>query len=230
MRISCTTLYGQKDDEQTTDKDMIYKRIVLLLLLVSGLSVAWGQNRVVISKPEMRIFVLSAEGDTLYNAPVAVGLLYGQKHHADDWRTPEGKFKVKRIEPWLAKTEELAPFGGCFMLLDTPGFTGIGMHGTNNPKSIGKRCSHGCIRMYCEDARAVLKLVQVGTPVTILPDTVGVYASMTRNPITFSTVDVDNPDAGSYRNEVIDVIINGSEIKLPWAYLRKMRMGSFYED
>lgn len=206
------------------------KKTVFLALLVMCFCFAWGQNRVVISKPELRIFVISDEGDTLHQAPVAVGRLYGQKHRADDWRTPEGRFKVKRIEPWLAKTEELAPFGGCFMLLDTPGFTGIGMHGTNNPKSIGTRCSHGCIRMYCEDARKVLKLVQVGTLVTILPDTVGVYKSSTRNPISFSSVDVANPDAGSYRDEVIDVILNGSEIKLPWAYLRKMSMESFYED
>ncbi len=213
-----------------TDMEKMIRTIALFAMLTTGFCCVWGQNRVVISKPELKIFVLSEEGDTLYKAPVAVGRLYGQKHREDDWRTPEGKFKVKRIEPWLAKTEELAPFGGCFMLLDTPGFSGIGMHGTNNPKSIGTRCSHGCIRMYCDDARAVLKLVKVGTPVTILPDTVGVDASRKRNPITFSSVDYSRSDGSNYSDEVLDVVISGCEIKLSRSIYRKMGMEGLFED
>lgn len=205
-------------------------KITALFALFAVITFAVGaQNRVVISKPALKIFVISDEGDTLHRAPIACGRLYGPKRHADDWRTPEGRFKVKRISPWLAKTPELAPFGTCFMLIDTPGFTGIGMHGTNNPKSIGTRCSHGCIRMYNEDARKVLGLVQVGTPVTILPDTVGLYRSRTRNPIVFSTIDM-SPDGGVYSNEVMDMMFGACEIKLPRPMIRKMKMNRLFED
>ncbi|CCF15163.1 putative L,D-transpeptidase YkuD domain protein [Brevibacillus laterosporus GI-9] len=42
-----------------------------------------------------------------------------------------------------------------------------GIHGTNNPASIGKYVSHGCIRMYNRDVETLAKLVPIGTPVYI---------------------------------------------------------------
>jgi len=42
-----------------------------------------------------------------------------------------------------------------------------GIHGTNNPASIGTAASNGCIRMYNEDVNELFNLVSVGTPVTI---------------------------------------------------------------
>lgn len=42
-----------------------------------------------------------------------------------------------------------------------------GIHGTNNPSSIGNYASHGCIRMYEKDVEALFDLVEVGTPVEI---------------------------------------------------------------
>jgi L,D-transpeptidase ErfK/SrfK len=45
---------------------------------------------------------------------------------------------------------------------------GYGIHGTNNPKSIGKAVSHGCVRMYNTDVIEVYERTPVGTPVTII--------------------------------------------------------------
>ena len=42
-----------------------------------------------------------------------------------------------------------------------------GIHGTNNPKSVGKYSSHGCIRMYSADAEDLFERIQLGTPVVI---------------------------------------------------------------
>lgn len=42
-----------------------------------------------------------------------------------------------------------------------------GIHGTNNPSSIGNYASHGCVRMYEKDVEALFDLVEVGTPVEI---------------------------------------------------------------
>lgn len=41
------------------------------------------------------------------------------------------------------------------------------IHGTNRPSSIGGFVSHGCIRMYNSDIRALYRLVNVGTPVVV---------------------------------------------------------------
>jgi L,D-transpeptidase ErfK/SrfK len=45
---------------------------------------------------------------------------------------------------------------------------GYAIHGTDKPYSIGRRDSHGCIRMYPDDIKALFKLVAIGTPVTII--------------------------------------------------------------
>ncbi len=45
----------------------------------------------------------------------------------------------------------------------------IGVHGTNDPSSIGQRVSHGCIRMRNEDVDGLVKFLPLGTPVKIGP-------------------------------------------------------------
>lgn len=45
--------------------------------------------------------------------------------------------------------------------------TGIGIHGTNNPETIGRAASHGCIRLANWDAARVKDLVGVGNTVII---------------------------------------------------------------
>lgn len=44
---------------------------------------------------------------------------------------------------------------------------GVGIHGTNEPFSIGSAASHGCIRMLVPNAIAVYRLTAIGTPVLI---------------------------------------------------------------
>ncbi|OQA11281.1 MAG: putative L,D-transpeptidase YkuD [Firmicutes bacterium ADurb.Bin373] len=43
-----------------------------------------------------------------------------------------------------------------------------GIHGTNNPHSIGSFASHGCIRMFNNDAEEIYHIVTAGTPVIII--------------------------------------------------------------
>jgi lipoprotein-anchoring transpeptidase ErfK/SrfK len=43
-----------------------------------------------------------------------------------------------------------------------------GIHGTNNPSSIGKAVSNGCIRTYNNNIIELYNLVPVGTPVKIV--------------------------------------------------------------
>lgn len=56
------------------------------------------------------------------------------------------------------------PFGVLWMGLSKPHY---GIHGTNNPSSIGKNVSHGCIRMYNTDVLDLSSRVSLGTRVVI---------------------------------------------------------------
>lgn len=79
----------------------------------------------------------------------------------EDTPTPVGVFEVvnKEIDPG-------GPYGTRWLGLSAKGY---GIHGTNNPASIGTAASNGCIRMYNEDIEALFDITSVGTPVRILP-------------------------------------------------------------
>jgi lipoprotein-anchoring transpeptidase ErfK/SrfK len=57
------------------------------------------------------------------------------------------------------------PVGTRWMGLSIPGY---GIHGTNEPKSIGKAASHGCIRMARIDLEEFYELVAVGDTVELV--------------------------------------------------------------
>lgn len=52
------------------------------------------------------------------------------------------------------------------------GFPSYGIHGTNEPDSIGRAVSAGCIRMHNEDVEELMGLISIGTPVSIWYETV----------------------------------------------------------
>lgn len=85
------------------------------------------------------------------NYPVGVG-----KHATP---TPLGRYTIinKRPNPG-------GPFGAMWLGLSVPRY---GIHGTNNPKSIGNLVSKGCIRMHNRDVLEVARLVPIGTLVLI---------------------------------------------------------------
>lgn len=57
------------------------------------------------------------------------------------------------------------PVGTRWMGLSIPGY---GIHGTNEPNSIGKPVSHGCIRMARKDLEEFYELVSVGNAVELV--------------------------------------------------------------
>jgi len=56
------------------------------------------------------------------------------------------------------------PLGNRWIGLNQKGY---GIHGTNEPRSIGKAASHGCIRMAKADLEELFTLVSVGDEVEI---------------------------------------------------------------
>ncbi len=88
------------------------------------------------------------------NYPVAVG--------KPSTPTPVGTFRIvnRAINPG-------GPFGARWLGLNAPNGD-YGIHGTNNPSSIGKDVSNGCIRMFNEQVIELSNLVSIGTIVKII--------------------------------------------------------------
>ena len=85
--------------------------------------------------------------------PIAVGKILTP--------TPTGTYTIVNKD-----TTPPIQFGVLWMGLSKPDY---GIHGTNNPTSIGQRLSHGCIRMYNHDVLELSAQVPIGTSVSIHP-------------------------------------------------------------
>jgi len=95
------------------------------------------------------------------------------------WRTPKGNFEVAQmihnptwINPFTGEAipggSPQNPLGHYWIGFWTNGTNWIGFHGTNEPDSVGKPSSHGCIRMHNEDVEQLFHEVNFGTPVTVV--------------------------------------------------------------
>lgn len=60
------------------------------------------------------------------------------------------------------------PLGSRWIGFWTDGKDTIGFHGTNQPNSVGKAVSSGCVRMYDKDVQALYPLIKVGTIVRVV--------------------------------------------------------------
>ena len=143
--------------------------VVAVALMMSSAAVAQTQasaevKRVVlVSIPDRKLAVIE-NGAVVKTYAVAVG--------KTSTPSPTGTFEIKLrlenptyykpgtvIEPGLQN-----PLGTRWIGLSQKGY---GIHGTNEPKSIGKAASHGCIRMAKADLEEIFKIVKVGDVVEI---------------------------------------------------------------
>lgn len=108
--------------------------------------------RIIVDLSAFHLYLLDANV-VVRGFPVGIGKMVTN--------TPTGEFKIINKAP-----NPGGPFGAMWMGLNKPHY---GIHGTNDPSSIGKRVSHGCIRMHNRDVLELSKLVPIGTRVTIRP-------------------------------------------------------------
>ncbi len=135
---------------------------------------------IVVNLAEMRLYHYAGKGDdgamTLTTYPVGIG--------REGLDTPEGSFVIveKLINPyWIVPPsvreeqpelppavppgDEKNPLGKFAMRLSDPLYL---IHGTNMPLGIGRRVSHGCIRMYPADIRELYDAAPLGTEVRVV--------------------------------------------------------------
>lgn len=94
---------------------------------------------------------LSHYGRVVMTCPVGIG--------KKGTPTPTGNFRIINIMPHPG-----GPYGAIWMGLNKPTY---GIHGTDNPTSIGGMVSKGCIRLHNSDVVAIARVIPIGTPVTI---------------------------------------------------------------
>jgi hypothetical protein len=130
---------------------------------VFSLHLSSVKTRIVVEVAKRRLSFIRA-GHVVLRAPVAVGT------HATP--TPKGRFFVK--ETLYARNPHGAFGPGALglssyspVLIHWAEGGPIGIHGTNEPWSIGRAASNGCIRLHNALAERLLRIVPLGTPVIV---------------------------------------------------------------
>jgi L,D-transpeptidase ErfK/SrfK len=136
---------------------------------------------VVVNLSEMRLYLVPGGGRPPVTFPVGVAV--------EDRATPLGVMTIvqKDVAPTWYPTAAIReedpslpasvppgpenPLGSHALRLSR---RTILIHGTNRPFGVGRKVSHGCLRLYPEDIRRLFRLVEVGTPVAIVREPVKV--------------------------------------------------------
>lgn len=110
-----------------------------------------GRASILVNLAQRRLYLYL--DNVLQNSyPVAIG--------KPSTPTPTGSFAI---------TEKAMNPGGAFGTRWIRFFEDYGIHGTNNPASIGNAVSNGCVRMFNDDVNFIYAVVSIGTEVRIIP-------------------------------------------------------------
>ena len=139
---------------------------------------------IVINVPEMRLYLLGKRSyGTVTTFPIGVGdegkdtpagrFTVVEKIINPAWHVPESIRKENPRLPAIVPPGPRNPMGNRALRLS---LRSVLIHGTNKPWCVGRRASHGCIRLYPEDIVKLFNKAWVGMPVTIVyqPVKVGV--------------------------------------------------------
>ncbi len=166
---------------------LVLRRAAIFLAIVLGLALLAAASRaatagvvrfegyapgtiVVVTRERHLYYVLG--GGRALRFPVGVGRAGMQwagatriegKYVEPAWRAPRA-INNGVLGPVIPGGSPRNPMGIAALTLRG---TDYAIHGTNNPRSIGRFVSHGCIRMYNRDIGELFRLVSVGTPVIV---------------------------------------------------------------
>lgn len=129
----------------------------------------------VLNLADQRLYFFRPDGRGVDTAPLGIG--------DEGWRTPTGRTRivrkgrdptwyvpksVRRQDPTLPAVVPPGPdnpLGRFALYLGWPAYL---IHGTNKPYGVGRRVSHGCVRLYPEDIARLYGDLPVGTPVAVV--------------------------------------------------------------
>ncbi|OHB27026.1 MAG: hypothetical protein A2X84_07305 [Desulfuromonadaceae bacterium GWC2_58_13] len=149
----------------------------VILLPYSTILPVDAKPGITINLAELRLYYIW-EADGRYRArvyPLGIG--------SEGTETPTGQFailskaenptwtipmSIRKARPNLPESIPPGPTNplGKFWMGFSP--AGLGIHGTNIPLGVGRRVSHGCLRLYSQDIQDLFSQVTIGTPVQII--------------------------------------------------------------
>jgi L,D-transpeptidase ErfK/SrfK len=138
------------------------------------------RSGLILNLAEMRVYYFDKrEPGFVYTYPISIG--------KDGWATPNTQTSIigMQKDPTWTPPESIRkeheekndplpltvppgpdnPLGEYAIRL---GLAGYLIHGTNNPRGIGMRVTHGCVRLHPDDIKDLFARVSVNTPVTIV--------------------------------------------------------------
>lgn len=129
----------------------------------------------VLNLADQRLYFFRPDNRTVDTAPLGIG--------NEGWDTPTGATKIVRKQrnptwyvpksvqeeqpelPAIVRPGPDNPLGKHALYLGWPAYL---IHGTNKPYGVGRRVSHGCVRLYPEDISRLYDDVQIGMPVRVV--------------------------------------------------------------
>lgn len=195
--VGSVTSYTVKDDESLIEIarkfDLGYNEVVAanpdLDPFVPGngalvqIPAAWVMpdvpvyDGIVINLPEMRLyyFIKQKKSQAVITYPIGIGqegfdtplgtFSIIEKKAKPDWHPPASIRKERPELPLVVPHGPENPLGSHALRLSSGT---ILIHGTHRPWGVGRRVSHGCIRLYPEDIPRLFNAVKNGTRVTIV--------------------------------------------------------------
>lgn len=133
---------------------------------------------IIVDKASMKVILYDRYGNKKLAYGMDCGSNYGTKHRKADRRTVDGYFTAEGIydsTDWLYTNDNgytspaRGQFGPRFIRLKTPVTRSIGIHGTSAPRSIGRRASHGCIRILNQNILELVKYAEKDMPIIVSP-------------------------------------------------------------
>lgn len=129
---------------------------------------------IVVNLGEMRLYWFPKDGP-VQSFPIGIGRqgdttplgdtrIVAKREHPAWYPTAA----IRREKPYLPKVVPAGPNNPLGDYAMSLGWEAYVIHGTNMPPGIGRRVSHGCIRMYPDSIKRLFSEVPVGTPVTVV--------------------------------------------------------------
>jgi L,D-transpeptidase ErfK/SrfK len=167
---------------------------------------------VVINLSEMRLYFFSKKSTGTVNTfPIGIGsegketpvgkFTIIEKIVKPSWRVPESIRKEKPELPAVVPPGPDNPLGSHALRLS---LGSVLIHGTNRPYAVGRKASHGCIRMYPEDIPKLFQMVPKGAKVTIIRQPIKIGISDDR---VYVEVHRDTELHINYFNEAVRLLI-----------------------
>lgn len=163
-------------------KKIFAAMIVIMVMAGTAFAEPWNPKEneywIKVNKQQLRLTLLMGSG-VVKSWPVSVGRGKGTvKTSRLDLITPEGTYTIYRVVPdaeklifdpkWFDEPGEAKAGVYGTKLISFYNKWQIAIHGTNNPGSIGRRSTHGCVRMRNRDIEDLVTYIKPRMKVVIV--------------------------------------------------------------